>query len=213
MFIANTRSRSRRKDALESDSALQVLVQVSPKTKRWRNQCALDLRNTIKEKAVKELLQIRECTGGKSTSGDIKAIVKKYNDNGFSYVTKGVINYMLIKKKNNNIIQSTNIINQSNNVPMESIVVTRISGSLVSDVTFPTPDDENLPAAHTSSIENVADGANSTSNSGSGTASKSAGGRPKGVRGCDKERIIELTKEATTKAATLCADEKAAAES
>ena len=49
--------------------------------------------------ATKDLLKLRSKNNGKAKRGDIKKIVQQYQDEGHYYITKGTMNYSVLKEK------------------------------------------------------------------------------------------------------------------
>lgn len=81
---------------------LQHISPLSPSAERERKQREDVQRRSIKELALKELIRGRLTTSGKATKGDILVIVKMYKEAGHDYVTKGVLDYMIMKQKESN---------------------------------------------------------------------------------------------------------------
>ena len=65
---------------------------ITPTTKRFIR----DNEEDMKQKALEELLKTRAGNGGKSRRGDIQRVVKKYQNAGYKYITKGVLIYRIL---------------------------------------------------------------------------------------------------------------------
>lgn len=174
-MVVTSTTRSSRRNSRGQEAPL------SPTTERWMKQNEEALRNTIKVRAVEELMKNRESTCGIAVKGDIQRIIMKYKENGFNFITKGVMDYMIAKYKK----QYTNSCPVPVVVPTE--IITNIDGSFHSDLT-PGTFEEGV---------NVTD-----------IIVTNQGGRPKGAEAAEKERLSRVMKEALTKAATLCYEQK-----
>jgi hypothetical protein len=162
-------------------------VPLSPKSQRWKKQREERLKNTTKADALEELLERRAKTGGKASRGDIIEIVKKYNEAGYKHVTKGVMDYMIAKHKKGSLMV------QQQSFGTVPTVIMAGNESQTSDLTSLTLQDESINVSSTSTSTNH-------------------GGRPKGSKASEKERVTKAKKLAMTKAARLCLHEKQTAE-
>jgi hypothetical protein len=162
-------------------------VPLSPKSQRWKKQREERLKNTTKADALEELLERRAKTGGKASRGDIIEIVKKYNEAGYKHVTKGVMDYMIAKHKKGSLMV------QQHSFGTVPTVIMAGNESQTSDLTSLTLQDESINVSSTSTSTNH-------------------GGRPKGSKASEKERVTKAKKLAMTKAARLCLHEKQTAE-
>lgn len=181
-------------------------MQRSEKTDRWNKHKDVAMRKMIKTCALQELMKRRDAFGGKAIRGDIIAIVKKYQDNGYDFITKGIMDYLISKHKKSDELERAELERAKlarapvSYVPME--IRTINDQSQVSDNTEPViyAVDDTTPGT----LSNVIDDAP--------TVVCNLGGRPKGVKKDEKERLNQVMKQAMMKAASLCSAEKANAE-
>lgn len=202
-FVA---SRITRRNPLPVRTEVGPLQVDTPQTRKWKKQREEDTRNGIKEGALRELLQSRAARGGVAKKGDIKVIVRKYNDGGYDFVTKGVLDYMIAKKKKCSLAATSN-------VPANIVIAN--DASLVSDVTQPTTFHDDLSIIDSATVTGDGEGDVATDeiyDSDVNTNVAGVGGRPKGGNKAEKDRISSAMKQAMTQAATLCLVEKRKAE-
>jgi hypothetical protein len=84
--------------------------------------------NLIKQEALQALLKLRASNGGHAKYGDIPYIVKQYHNMGYTYVTRGVLCYMLSER---------------NHFPVASVSLNRSSVSSSSNISLLTS--ESIP--------------------------------------------------------------------
>jgi hypothetical protein len=95
----NIRTRSYgRKEPEYNDITSEMLL--SSEEKKTQKLLEEELQLVIKQRAFRELIQLRATNGGKSQYGDIASMVKKYHNMGYSYVTRVVLGYMLTERQN-----------------------------------------------------------------------------------------------------------------
>jgi hypothetical protein len=81
--------------------ALQIPVApiFSSEEVRKKHFLAFRARKEIKDKALQELLKLRNSNGGRAKYGDIPSILKMYHNKlGYEYITWGVLCYMLSER-------------------------------------------------------------------------------------------------------------------
>jgi hypothetical protein len=75
-------------------------VQLSRIEKAKQKILSTKQKKLIKQEALNELLKLRASNGGKAQYGDIPYVVNNYKKMGYSYVTRGVLCYMLSEREN-----------------------------------------------------------------------------------------------------------------
>jgi hypothetical protein len=153
-------------------------------------------RQGVKHEAFNELLNIRASNGGRSTYGDIPLVVKKYNKLGYHFVTIGVLKYMIYSHR-----YQHNLIPGSINVDAESYTSPLTFDESLSGITNGTCTctivDEAFCEDHSRLNEQI-----------NPAASINVGGRAIGTTKAARKIAMKKKLEATTKAATMFADER-----
>ena len=88
--------------------------------KKKKRTLARKEEETIKNAAYKDLMAIRDSNGGNSKYGDIQDIIKMYNKLGYTYITAGVLNYMIVAGKMQSMLNPPAVVQEVFTCPSES---------------------------------------------------------------------------------------------
>lgn len=184
------------------------ITRKSDRIKRLKHKSVKDYKKSVKDNsqmsethkkgwqylALQDLLKVRDANNGISRRGDIKKVVKYYNEElGYKFITKGTMNYSVLK--HNLLIKK--------NLPK---TITATNQSQVSPIT----DDQYMPISFIDSVE-VLDSANTVaSNQNEELVAEeeheqfNAGGRKKGSTIMKKREDKSILAQARTEASELC---------
>jgi hypothetical protein len=93
---------------------------ISSVEKKEKKAIELKIKKSIKDEALQILLKLRASNGGNAQYGDIPYVVNKFHNMGYSFVTRGVLSYMLSEREKR---------------PVETVLVNGSSESNLSSLT------------------------------------------------------------------------------